>query len=194
VYVVLDDGEARKVDVLRWGFVPGWAKDIKIGNRMINARAESVPASGAYKSAFKRRRAILPADGFYEWNKLPGGKRKQPYYLERRDGGPIALAGLWDEWRGPDRKGEPLRTVTIITTTPNETMAPIHDRMPVILPSSAWDTWLDPTNDDTEALARLLVPAPAELLVARPVTTAVNSTRNDGPELISEATGDQLVG
>jgi putative SOS response-associated peptidase YedK len=126
--------------------------------------------------------------------KLPGGKRKQPSYLERRDGEPIALAGLWEEWRGPDRKGEPLRTVTIITTTPNETMAPIHDRMPLILPPSAWDAWLDPTNDDTEALAKLLVPAPAELLVARPVTTAVNRTRNDGPELIAEATGDQLVG
>jgi putative SOS response-associated peptidase YedK len=118
VYAVLDDGEARKVDVLRWGFVPGWAKDIKIGNRMINARAESVTTACAYKGAFKRRRAILPADGFYEWKKLPGGKRKQPYYLERRNGDPIALAGLWEEWRGPDRKGEPLRTVTIITTTP----------------------------------------------------------------------------
>jgi putative SOS response-associated peptidase YedK len=193
VYVVLDDGDARKVDLLRWGFVPSWSKDIKIGNRMINARAESVPTSGAYKGAFKRRRAILPADGFYEWKKLPGGKRKQPYYLERRDGEPIALAGLWEEWRDPDRKGEPLRTVTIITTTPNETMAPIHDRMPVILPPEAWDAWLDPTNDDTEALAKLLVPAPADLLVARPVSPAVNSTRNDGADLIVEAKGDALV-
>jgi putative SOS response-associated peptidase YedK len=194
VYVVLDDGETRKVDLLRWGFVPGWAKDIKIGNRMINARAESVPTSGAYKRAFKRRRAILPADGFYEWKKLPGGKRKQPYYFEGRDAEPIALAGLWDEWRGPDGKGEPLRTVTIITTDPNETMKPIHDRMPVILPPEAWDAWLDPTNEDTEALAKLLVPAPADLLVARPVSTAVNGTRNDGPDLIAEATPDQLVG
>ncbi len=124
--------------------------------------------SNAYKGAFKRRRAILPGDGFYEWKKLPGGKRKQPYYLERRDGDPIALVGLWEEWGGPDRKGEPLCTVTIITTDPNETMAPIHDRMPVILPPSAWDAWLDPTNDDTEALAKLLVPAPAELLVGPP--------------------------
>ena len=187
VYVILDDGEARKVDLLRWGFVPSWSKDLKIGNRMINARAESVPTSGAYKSAFKRRRAIIPADGFYEWKKLAGGKRKQPYYLERRDGDPIALAGLWEEWRGPDRKGEPLRTCIIITTTPNETMAPIHDRMPVILPRSAWDAWLDPANDDTEALAKLLVPAPPDLLAARPVSTAVNSTRNDGPDLIEPA-------
>ena len=187
VYVVFDDGEARKVDMLRWGLVPAWAKDLKIGNRMSNARAESVPTSNAYKGAFKRRRAIMPADGFYEWKKLPGGKRKQPYYLERRDGEPIALAALWEEWRGPDRKGEPLRTCTIITTTANETMAPIHDRMPVILPQSAWDTWLDPANDDTEALGKLLVPAPARLLTARPVSTAVNSERNDGPALIDPA-------
>jgi putative SOS response-associated peptidase YedK len=124
----------------------------------------------------------------------PSGKRKQPYYLERRYGDPIALAGRLEEWRRPDRKGEPIRTVTIVTTTPNETMAPIHDRMPVILPPSACDRWLDPTNDDTEALAQLLVPAPAELLVARPVTTAVSSTRNDSPDLIAEATPDQLVG
>jgi putative SOS response-associated peptidase YedK len=188
VYVVLDDGEARKVDLVRLGFVPGWAKDFKIGNRMINARAGSVTTSNAYKSAFKRKRAILPADGFYEWKKLPGGKRKQPYYFER------ALAGLWDERRGPDGKGEPLRTVTIITTDPNETMKPIHDRMPVILPLEAWDAWLDPTNDNTKALAKLLVPTPTGLLVARPVSAAVNSTRNDWPDLIAEATGNQIVG
>jgi putative SOS response-associated peptidase YedK len=185
VYVVLDDGDGRKIDLLRWGFVPAWAKDLKIGGRMINARAESVPTSGAYKSAFKRHRCIIPADGFYEWKKVPGAKAKQPYYLERKDGDPVALAGLWDEWRGPDRKGEPLRTCTIITTAPNATMKPIHDRMPVILPSAAWDQWLDPNNDDTEALGKLLVPAPADLLVARPVSTEVNSTRNDGPELIA---------
>jgi putative SOS response-associated peptidase YedK len=160
---------------------------------MINARAESLATSNAYKGAFRRRRAIIPADGFYEWRKLPDGKRKQPYFIQRGDGDPIALAGLWEEWRGPDRKGEPLRTCTIITTTPNETMAPIHDRMPVILPPSAWDTWLDPTYD-AAALGKLLVPAPAELLTAYPVPTAVNSVRNDGPELIVEATGDQLVG
>jgi putative SOS response-associated peptidase YedK len=105
----------------------------------------------------------------------------------------MALAGLWEQWRGPDRKGEPLRTCTVITTTANETMAPIHDRMPVILPPPAWDTWLDPSYKDIEALRKLLVPAPAELLVARPVSTAVNSVRNDGPELTAEPTGDQLV-
>jgi putative SOS response-associated peptidase YedK len=161
---------------------------------MINARAEGLTASNAYKGAFRRRRAILPADGFYEWRKRPDSKRKQPYYIERRDGGPIALAGLWADWRGPDRKGEPLRTCTIITTTPNQTMAPIHDRMPVILPPSAWDTWLDPAYDDVAALGKLLVPAPGGLLTAHPVSTAVNSVRNDGPDLVVEATGDQLVG
>jgi putative SOS response-associated peptidase YedK len=118
----------------------------------------------------------------------PGWKRKQPYYFERRDREPIALAGLCGkEWRGPDAKGEPSRTVTIITTDPNETIKPIHDRMPVNLPPEACDAWLDPNNDDTEALAKLLVPAPADLLVAHAVSAEVNSTGNDGPELIEPA-------
>lgn len=193
VYVVLEEGGVRHLDAFRWGLLPVWAKHIKQGARMINARAESLTDSNAFKRAFARRRCLLPADGFYEWRKLPDGKRKQPYFIRRKDGDPIALAGLWEEWRGPDRQGEPVHTCTIITTTANETMASIHNRMPVILPPSAWDAWLDPTNDDIEALAKLLVPAPAELLVAHPVSTAVNNVRNDSAELIIEATADQLV-
>jgi len=194
VYTILEADEQRRLDVFRWGLVPGWAKDIRIGARLINARAETVATNNSFKNAFRGRRALIPADGFYEWKPVPGQKRKQPMYVQRADGDPIAFAGLWSEWHGPDRTGEPLHTCTIITTTPNETMAPIHDRMPVILPPSAWDAWLDPANDDTEALGRLLVPAPAELLTVYPVSTAVNYVRNDGPELITEATGDQLVG
>jgi putative SOS response-associated peptidase YedK len=192
VYAVLSDGEVRRVDAFHWGLVPGWAKDPKVGSRMINARAESLATKNAYKPALKRRRCLIPADGFYEWRKVPGSKRKQPYFISRPDGERFAFAGLWEVWRGPkdaegNQTGEPLQSCTIITTTPNETMAEIHDRMPVILPPSAWDAWLDPGNWDTTVLARLLVPAPPGLLTAHPVSDLVNSVRNNGPELIAEA-------
>lgn len=186
VYVIIDsDAGERRLDAYHWGLVPRWAKDPKIGNRLINARAESVADKPAFRSALKRRRCIVPADGFYEWKKLAAGKRKQPYYVHRPDGEPFAFAGLWEEWRGPD--GTPLRSCTIITCDANETMAPIHDRMPVILPPGAWDTWLDPANHDVPALDKLLVPAPPALLVARTVSTDVNSVRNSGAHLIDEA-------
>jgi putative SOS response-associated peptidase YedK len=193
VYVVLDNGGVRKVDVLRWGLVPGWAKDLKIGGRMINARAESVATSNAYKGALRRRRAILPADG------STSGRSSRGVSASSRTSSSAAMVTRWlwlacgSSGGAPTAKAEPLRTCTIITTTAKETMAPIHDRMPVILPPAAWDTWLDPSYKDIEALRKLLVPAPAELLVARPVSTAVNSVCNDGPELIAEATGDQVV-
>jgi putative SOS response-associated peptidase YedK len=193
IYAVLDDGGVRRLDAFHWGLVPYWAKDPKIGSRMINARAETVAASNAYKRAFQRRRCLIPADGFYEWKKLPDSKRKQPHYIQRTDGEPMAFAGLWEVWRGADKQGEPLRSCTIITTTPNETLAPIHDRMPVILPASRWREWLDPTNDDIDTLGKLLVPAPAALVTARPVSTQVNNVRNKGPELIVEASEDELA-
>jgi putative SOS response-associated peptidase YedK len=183
VYAVLEDGGLRHLDAFRWGLIPSWAKDPKIGSRMINARAETLAEKNAYKAAFRKRRCLVPADGFYEWKALPGQKRKQPYFIHRTDGEPLAFAGLWEVWRGPDRDQEPLRTATIITTEANETMAPVHDRMPVILPASAWGEWLDRDLDDLEALGRLLVPAPT-LLTLRPVSTEVNSVRNKGPELI----------
>ncbi len=209
VYAVLNDGGVRRLDAFHWGLVPPWAKDPKVGSRMINARAETLATKNAYKPAFKRRRCLIPADGFYEWKKLPGTKRKQPQFIHRADGERMAFAGLWEVWRGPKRAeesdkgaegdkpagkgGEPLRSCTIITTTPNETLAPIHDRMPVILPESAWDEWLDPTNDDLDTLGKLLVPAPASIVTAHAVFTQVNSVRNKGAELIVEATPDQLV-
>lgn len=190
VYAVLSDGTARHVDAFHWGFVPMWAKDPKIGAKMINARAESLAEKNAYKAAFRRRRCLIPADGFYEWQKradAPAKAKKQPFYIHRVDGEPIAFAGLWEVWKGPNKDQEPLRSCTIITTTPNETMAKIHDRMPVILPASVWDTWLDRDNDDLELLGKLLVPCPSELLAVHTISTEVNNVRSKGPELIAEA-------
>jgi putative SOS response-associated peptidase YedK len=190
VYAVVVDGGVRVVDAFHWGLIPLWAKDAKIGSRMINARAESLADKNAFKGAFRKRRCIIPADGFYEWRKVPGAKRKQPFYIHRPDGEPYAFAGLWEVWRGPDRDEEPLRSCTIITGEPNEAMATIHDRMPVILPESAWATWLDRDVDDVDLLGKLLVPAPASLTVLHPVSTEVNNVRNDSPALVVEAPGD----
>jgi putative SOS response-associated peptidase YedK len=195
VYVVLEDGGVRRLAAHHWGLVPFWAKDPKIGNRMINARSEGLADKAAFKRAYRSKRCLVPADGFYEWRKVPGQKVKQPYYAARPDGEPLAFAGLWEEWRGPDRgRDERLRSTTILTTTPNEVMAEIHDRMPVILPPTAWDEWLDPTNDDLEALGRLLVPAPPEVLTLRPVSTEVNNVRNRGPHLVDPIPPEAVQG
>lgn len=188
VYAVVSDGSTRHLDAFHWGLVPYWAKDVKIGSRMINARAETLAEKGAYKAAFQKRRCLVPADGFYEWQQRADRKAKQPWFVHRPDGEPYAFAGLWEVWKGPD--GEPLRSCTIITTTPNEAMARIHDRMPVVLPSDAWGTWLDREHDDVDHLGRLLVPCPAELTVLRPVSTLVSNVRNDGPELMDEVDPD----
>jgi putative SOS response-associated peptidase YedK len=173
------------LSTLRWGLVPSWAKDPKMGDRLINARAEDVAAKPAFRTAFERRRCLVPADGFYEWQPRPGQKKKQPMFVHRRDGEPMAFAGLWEVWR--DRNaGEDadwLRTFAIVTTRPNDTLAPIHDRMPVILPESAWDTWLDP-DADPAALESLLVPAPDDSIDVYPVSLLVNSADNDGPDLV----------
>jgi putative SOS response-associated peptidase YedK len=199
VYAVTEDGGVRRVEAFHWGLVPSWAKDPKIGSKMINARAEGIATKNAYRSAFKKRRCIIPADGFYEWQKLPGQKRKQPHYIHRPDGEPLAFAGLWEVWRGPKDApdpGPPLRSCTIITTTPNETMAELHDRMPVILPESKWAEWLDEGNDDIDTLGKLLVPAPSRIITTHPVSTEVNRVGNKSPQLIVEvdpnAPEDQL--
>ena len=186
VYVVVDDREGtRRLEAFHWGLVPSWAKDPKIGNRMINARSESLADKPAYRTAFQRRRCIIPADGFYEWQKIAGSKQKQPYFLHRPDDEPLAIAGLWEQWRGPE--GDLLRSCAIITCGANETMAPIHDRMPVVLPPNAWSGWLDRGNHDVPALAKLLVPAPAGLLVPRPVSTDVNDVRTNDAHLVERA-------
>jgi putative SOS response-associated peptidase YedK len=187
VYVVVESGGVRRLDAFHWGLIPFWAKDRKVGQKMINARAETLASKGAYKRAFLKRRCIIPADGFFEWRKDPGAKRKQPMYIQRTDGEPLAFAGLWEVWKPKDTALDPstwVHSCTIVTGEPNEVVAPIHDRMPVMLPPSAWDTWLDPTNDDLDTLGRLLVPAPAELLVAHPVSLRVNDVRNKDSALV----------
>lgn len=177
------DAPARRVlEQMRWGLVPSWAKDPKVGDRLINARAESVAEKPAFQAAFLKRRCILPADGFYEWKPVPGRKQKQPMFVHRRDGEPLAFAGLWEVWR--EQPETPwLLTCTIVTTRANATMAPVHDRMPVILPQDAWATWLDPRIADRARLQDLLVPPPDELIELWPVSMMVNRADNNGPEL-----------
>jgi len=182
---VLEADGVRRVEALHWGLVPIWAKDLKIGNRMINARAETLAEKNAFKRAYLRRRCIIPADGFYEWTEVEGQKRKQPWFIHRPDGEPFALAGLWEVWRGPDRDAdEAVHSCTIITGPPNDRMAEIHDRMPAILAPEAWGPWLDEDERDLDILSKSLVPAPNSLTEMHTVTTEVNNARNGGPHLI----------
>jgi putative SOS response-associated peptidase YedK len=187
------DRTERTLRMVRWGLVPSWAKDAKSGARMINARSETILTSSAFKRSFTNRRCIVPADGFYEWQAVPGQKKKQPWYVSRTDGDVFAFAGLWDSWR-PVKGSDEGRLVscTIITTDANEAIRPIHDRMPVVLPPGAWAEWLDPANDDVDDLARLLVPAPKELVTLTPVRTDVNDVRNDGPHLVEPLPADEV--
>ena len=198
--VVADSDGTRHVQTFHWGLVPVWAKDRKIGQRMINARAETLGDKAAYKAVFRKHRCLIPMDGFYEWKAgtadgpttKSGKPRKQPVFVSRLDGEPLAVAGMWSSWRDPadGGKGLWLHSATVITTDANATMEPVHDRMPVILPQSVWEQWLDPANDDTESLSKLLVPAASDLLALHPVSLDVNSVRNNGPELIAPATDD----
>jgi putative SOS response-associated peptidase YedK len=215
----------RELRVVRWGLVPSWARDASIGSRLINARSETVSEKPAFKRAFARRRCLLPADGYYEWQQ-PGtgsgaarsdpagsggsatagsatarsGVAKQPFYICRGDGGSLAFAGLYELWRDralPD--GDPdawLWTATIITTTAPDDLGRIHDRMPMVIERGSWADWLDPANSDAGDLLALLAPAAADGLASYPVSRAVNSVRNNGPELIEpvELTGPELTG
>jgi putative SOS response-associated peptidase YedK len=174
------DGD-RVVQLLRWGLIPRWATDSAIGNRMINARAETAPEKPAFKTPFQRHRCLVPADGFYEWQKTGGAK--QPFFIRREDQRPLWLAGLWDRWEGGPEGA--IDSFTILTTEPNEIVAPIHNRMPVILRPEDLDAWLDPANRDVGSLRALLGPFPAEEMTAYPVSRYVNSPRNEGPECVS---------
>ena len=177
-------GGSRRLDLLRWGFVPFWAKSPEIGNRMINARAETVAEKPAYRTSFRRRRCLVVADGFYEWQQTGG--RKQPFFFRLEGGRPFALAGLWDRWE----KGEaPLESFTILTTEPSEVVAPVHRRMPVILPPDSWSLWLDSELDDRSRLAPLLAPWTGDDLEAWPVSTLVNNPANDSPRCIEPLVG-----
>ena len=182
-----DDEVRRQLRSLRWGLVPSWAKDAKIGARLINARAESVADKPAFRRALAARRCLLPADGYYEWLKVPGQRGgKQPFFIRRRDDTPVVFAGLYEIWRDPEAPAdaELLWTCSVITTEASPAVQQIHDRMPVLLAPEAWDTWVDPAYDDLEALRALLVPAPAEVLEAYPVSTAVSNVGNQGPHLV----------
>jgi putative SOS response-associated peptidase YedK len=178
--VVRNSGKARRLDLLRWGFVPSWAKDISTGSRMINARSESLPDKPAFRNAVRFRRCIVPASGFYEWK--PEGSRKIPYYIRLSDGAPMGFAAIWEAWKTPE--GAFLETFAILTTSANPLIAPIHERMPVILHPEAHGPWLDKDMNNPKQLEPLYLPYPADLLTLHPVSTRVNSPRNDHPACI----------
>jgi putative SOS response-associated peptidase YedK len=174
----------RAVVAYRWGLVPFWTGG-RAPERMFNARAETIATRPPFRGLLAKRRLIVPADGFYEWRR-DADHARQPFYIRRADGRPLALAGLWATWHDPEASVEdaPLRSATILTTRPNGLVGQIHDRMPVILPESDWDRWLDPNSTDVAAFFPLLQPAPDDMLEAIPVGKLVNSARNEGPELV----------
>ena len=172
----------RLAEPLLWGLVPGWAKDPKIGSQMVNARGETVATKPSFRNAFKRRRCLIPVSGYYEWQ-IINSKTKQPWHIFRADGCVLACAGLWESWQAPD--GSHLETCAIITTTPNENLAEIHDRMPVILAEEHWSLWLDPTMEEPPALTELLVSCPSDWLEKTPVSSLVNSVRHESPECLT---------
>lgn len=174
----------RSLDLLRWGLVPHWAKDLKIGNSLINARAETVTTKPSFRSAFARRRCIVPADAFYEWKKTPEGK--VPHMIAPADPEEIfGFAGLWENWQDPE--GNWIRTYTIVTAEPNDLVRTIHNRMPVILPREAYGTWLDEVEAEPDELLALMQPYPAEKMRVQTVSTRINSVRNDGADLLNSA-------
>jgi putative SOS response-associated peptidase YedK len=182
VAAVLEDEGGRRLEMLRWGLVPSWADDPEIGARMINARSETAPEKPSFRRAFRGRRCLIPADGFYEWKRENGGK--QPYYFRMQDGRPFAFAGLWEGW---EKGGEgTLRTCAILTTRANPVLSGIHDRMPVILPHDAYDAWLDP-DAGREELGELMIPYPNDDLETYPVSRFVNSPRNNDERCIEPA-------
>jgi putative SOS response-associated peptidase YedK len=181
VAAVLEEGGQRRLEVLRWGLIPPWADDPGIGSRMINARSETAPGKPSFRRAFRERRCLIPADGFYEWQRTNGAK--QPYYIHMEDGRPFAFAGLWESWS----KGEgEIRTCTILTTGANALVGEVHDRMPVILAHDAYDVWLDPASERDE-LTGLLAPYPEDEMEAYPVSRFVNSPSNNDPRCIEPA-------
>lgn len=171
----------RQFQMFRWGLIPAWAKDATIGAKLINARAETVAEKPAFRSAFRHRRCLVVADGFYEWRRQDG--KKQPFYFRMQNGQPFAFAGLWEHWQNPD--GEAIASCTILTTEANELLQPIHDRMPVILHPKDYDLWLDPAVQKSDHLQQLLQPYSAAAMISYPVSTKVNKPTNDTPELIN---------
>ena len=181
VLTITNDGEENAARFMRWGLVPSWAKDISIGSRMINARAETLAERPSFRVAFRRRRCLVVADSFYEWKRE--GRRGVPMRISLESGEVFGFAGLWESWSSPE--GRRILSCTIVTTAANEFLAPIHDRMPVILSRDAEPMWLDPDVRDTDALSELLTPYPSELMSAYEVSSVVNSAANDAPECIA---------
>jgi putative SOS response-associated peptidase YedK len=184
ILAIPNDGR-NTADFFIWGLIPSWAKDPAIGSRLINARGETLAEKPSFRGVFKYKRCLIPADGFYEWKAQAGVKTKLPYFIHMKDRKPFAFAGLWDEWQTPD--GGAIRTCTIITTTPNELMKSIHNRMPLILDAADYALWLDPAAQTPERLLPLIKPFPADRMSAYPVSTLVNKPENDRAECIAPA-------
>jgi putative SOS response-associated peptidase YedK len=179
--VVVQRDERRGLTAYRWGLIPHWAPDARMASRTFNARAESIATMPAFRDSFRRKRCLVPVDGFYEWRRQNGVR--QPYRIFRADGRPLALAGLWDGWKNPDT-GEVRRTFTIVTTTPNDIVAELHDRMPVIVPDELWGRWLDPRRAEPGELRAMLEPTDTVALEIAPASRLVNDVHNDGPQLL----------
>jgi putative SOS response-associated peptidase YedK len=186
VYVVGEGPSGRKMRVMHWGLVPAWAKDTSGASRLINARSETVAEKPSFRSAFKRRRCLIPVDGFYEWTTVPGVTRKQPMFIHHHSDQPLAFAGIYEFWRPPEAGVEEngLYSTCILTCEANSTISAIHDRMPVILAASDWSAWMNPDTDPL-LLESLMVPASEDLLEMYPVSTDVNSSRNHGAQLLT---------
>ncbi len=178
-------GGERYANMLRWGLVPHWAKDASVGNKMINARSETVHEKPSFRNSIRYHRCLIPASGFVEWQ--PQNGNKQPWYIHRKDGAPFAFAGIWDRWKGPEGS---IETCSILTTSANAEVAKIHDRMPVILSSSEFDQWLDREKTDPTGLATLYAPFPADLLQAIPISVKINNPRHDGPDCLEPLNTD----
>jgi putative SOS response-associated peptidase YedK len=179
-------GAERELAMVHWGLIPFWAKDSKIGARMINARAETAAEKPAFRAAFRRRRCLVPADGFYEWQKQNGGP-KQPYYIHMADGQAFAFAGLWERWKSPD--DTVVDSCTLLTTQPNDLVRLLHNRMPVILQPQDYERWLDPTLEEAEVLKPLLTPYSPENMEAYPVSRWVNKPEHEGPGCVEPLPG-----
>lgn len=182
----VDASGIRELTALRWGLIPSWADDPAIGNRLINARGETVAEKPAFRKAFARRRCLVPMSAFYEWKKR-GAKSGEPWAFRRADGAPFAVAGLWETWTAPD--GSEIETCALITTSPNDVVAAVHDRMPVIVPRSDYARWLDPTSNGAGVVG-LLVPFPSGEMVAHRVSPRVGDVRHDDPDLLEPLASD----
>jgi len=184
VLAIPNDG-LNKADFFIWGLIPMWAKDPSIGNRLINARGETIAEKPSFRGSFKHKRCLILADGFYEWKTAAGKKTKTPYFIHMKDRKPFAFAGLWDSWESPN--GSSVKTCTIITTEPNELMASLHNRMPVVIHPRDYGKWLEPSPQTPENLLPLIKPYPADIMSAYAVSTLVNKPENDTPQLVVPA-------